>query len=186
MTLPTWHASTQDRLHEVPAAVAAGCATFKLYQAYDRMQLDDVALLRAMRAVASAGGGVVLHSETGPLLDQLRADAEAAGHRASIWHERTRPARLEASAVQRAVEIAALASCPLHIFHVGAAHPLAQVASARHRGLDVTAETCPHYLLLTAGEHLAGSDGHLFICAPPLRRAADQEAMWRALRDGVP
>ena len=184
MTIPTWHASAENRLHDVQDAVAAGCATFKLYQAYDRMQLDDVALLRAMRAVASAGGGVVLHSETGPLLDQLRADAVAAGHRQPIWHERTRPARLEASAVQRAAEIAALAGCPLHIFHVGAAESLAQVAASRHRGLDITAETCPHYLLLTAAEHLAASDGHLYICAPPLRSPADQDALWRALYDG--
>lgn len=186
MTVPTWHASAEGCLHEIPAAVAAGCATFKLYQAYDRMQLDDVALLRAMRAVASAGGGVVLHSETGPLLDQLRADAVAAGHCQPIWHERTRPARLEASAVQRAAEIAALANCPLHIFHVGAADSLSQVIAARKRNVDITVETCPHYLLLTADEHLAGSEGHLFICAPPLRRAADQEALWSGLQGGAP
>ncbi|MDE0463993.1 MAG: dihydropyrimidinase [Caldilineaceae bacterium] len=184
MTIPTWHASAEDRLHDLPDAVTAGCATFKLYQAYDRMQLDDVALLRAMRAVAAAGGGVVLHSETGPLLDQLRADAVAAGHSQPIWHERTRPANLEASAVQRAAEIAALAGCPLHIFHVGAADSLAQVKVARDRGLDITAETCPHYLLLTAADHLAASDGHLFICAPPLRTTADQDAMWQALLNG--
>ena len=113
MTIPTWHAGAKERLHDIPAVVAAGCATFKLYQAYDRMQLDDVALLRVMRAVASAGGGVVLHSETGPVLNQLRANAVAAGHRQPIWHERTRPAPLEASAVLRAAEIAALANCPL-------------------------------------------------------------------------
>ena len=184
MTIPTWHASTEDRLQDVPDAVAAGCATFKLYQAYDRKQLDDVALLRAMRAVASAGGAVVLHSETGPLLDQLRADAAAAGHNEPIWHERTRPASLEASAVQRAAEIAALANCPLHIFHIGAAESLAQVTAARKRRLDITGETCPQYLLLTAADHLAASDGHLFICAPPLRNASDQETMWRALHDG--
>ena len=184
MTIPTWHASAEDRLHDVPDAVAAGCATFKLYQAYDRMQLDDVALLRTMRAVSSAGGAVVIHSETGPLLDQLRADAVAAGHNEPIWHERTRPAPLEASAVQRAAEIAALANCPLHIFHVGAADPLNQVQDARKRGLDITAETCPHYLLLTASNHLAASDGHLYICAPPLRSASDGDAMWRALHDG--
>ena len=183
MTIPTWHACEEDRLYDVPAAVAAGCATFKLYQAYDRMQLDDVALLRAMRAVASAGGAVVLHSETGPLLDQLRTDAVSAGHREPIWHERTRPTGLEASAVHRAAEIAALAGCPLHIFHVSAADSLAQVTAARDRGRDITAETCPHYLLLTAPDHLAASDGHLYICAPPLRNVSDRDTMWRALHE---
>ena len=184
MTIPTWHASAEDRLHDVPDAVAAGCATFKLYQAYDRMQLDDIALLRAMRAVASSGGSVVLHSETGPLLEQLRAEALAAGRREPVWHERTRPAILEASAVQRALAIAALAACPLHVFHVGAAEPLAYIAAARTNGQDVTAETCPHYLLLSANQHLSGPDGHLFICAPPLRSPNDQAAAWRALQDG--
>ena len=183
MTVPAWHAAAPERLAEIPAAVAAGCATFKLYQAYDRMMLDDVALLRVMRAVAAAAGAVVLHSETGPLLDALRADALDNGCLAPIWHERTRPARLEASAVQRAAEVAALVGCPLHIFHVGAADSLAEVIAARLRGVDISAETCPQYLLLTADRHLQGEDGHLFICAPPLRRDADQEALWHALRD---
>ncbi len=185
LTIPASHAASAERLREIPAAVAAGCATFKLYQAYERMMLDDVALWTVMRAVAAAGGGVVLHSETGPLLDALRADAVAAGQSAPIWHERTRPARLEASAVQRAAEIAALVGCPLHIFHVGAAGALAEVNAARAKGYDITAETCPHYLLLTADEHLTRADGHLFICAPPLRRAADKEAMWRGLGEGA-
>ena len=185
MTIPAAHAASAERLREIPAVAAAGCATFKLYQAYERMMLDDVALLTVMRAVAAAGCGVVLHSETGPLLDALRADAVAAGQTAPIWHERTRPARLEASAVQRAAEIAALAGCSLHIFHVGAADVLAAVNAARIKGYDISAETCPHYLLLTAEQHLTREDGHLFICAPPLRQAADKDAMWRGLGDGT-
>ncbi len=184
MTVPAWHAASPEALREIPAALAAGCATFKLYQAYERMTLDDVALGNVMRAVAAAGGGVVLHSETGPLIDALRSDAVAAGHSAPIWHERTRPAGLEASAVQRAAEIAALADCPLHIFHVGADSALAAVNAARAKGYDITAETCPHYLLLTAGQYLTRADGHLFICAPPLRWAADKHAMWQGLSDG--
>ena len=99
MTIPTWHAQSAQRLAEVPALVEAGCATFKLYQAYARMELDDIALHRSMAAVAKAGGGVVLHSETGLLLDHLRSEAVAAGHTGAIWHERTRPARLEATAI---------------------------------------------------------------------------------------
>lgn len=185
MTVPAWHAASADSLREIPEALAAGCATFKLYQAYEGMMLDDVALWNVMRAVAAAGGGVVLHSETGPLLDALREDAVAAGHSAPLWHERTRPAGLEASAVQRAAEIAALAGCPLHIFHVGAEGVLAAVNAARVKGYDITAETCPHYLLLTAGKYLTRADGHLFICAPPLRWEADKHAMWQGLGNGA-
>ena len=185
MTVPTWHGAAVERLAEVPAVVAAGCPTFKMYQAYAGMILDDVALLRALSAVGEAGGRTVLHSETGPLLDVLRADALAEGHVEPIWHAYTRPAQLEASAVHRAAELADLAGCPLHIFHVGCAASVWEIEAARRRGIDVVAETCPQYLLLTAEEHLGGQDGARYICAPPLRDLEDQEVLWQALADGL-
>ncbi|MBK8046111.1 MAG: dihydropyrimidinase [Anaerolineales bacterium] len=181
MTVPTWHATEEQRLLEVPEVVAAGCATFKMYQAYDGVMLDDVALLRALAAVADAGGRVVLHSETGPVIDVLRADALAEGHIEPIWHEYTRPAQLEATAIHRAAELADLTGCPLFIFHVGCAESIAEIVAAHDRGIDIHGETCPQYLLLSAEEHLGGAQGALFICAPPLRDPEDQEALWRAL-----
>jgi dihydropyrimidinase len=184
MTVPTWHGAEQARLSEIPAMLEAGCGTFKLYQAYTRMELDDVALYRVMKVVGAAGGRVVLHSETGPLLELLRAEALVAGHVDPIWHERTRPARLEATAVHRAAEIAHLAECPLYIFHVGSAEVVAAIVAARLRGVDIVAESCPQYLLLTADEHLGGEEGALYICAPPLRTHEDQGALWTALGDG--
>ncbi len=183
MTIPTWHATHDTGLYQVPEAVAAGCATFKCYQAYPQLALDDVALYRAMLAVADAGGLVVLHSETGPLLEILRVEALAAGHVEPIWHERTRPARLEGSAVHRAIEIAHEAECPLHIFHVGCVDSIAAIVAGRSRGVDVTGETCPQYLVLTE-EALTREDGHLFVCAPPLRSPEDQQAVWEALAAG--
>ena len=183
MTVPTWHGADPARLGEIPQVIDAGCVTFKLYQAYNRMELDDVALYRVMQAVGTAGGWVVLHSETGPLLDVLRAEALAAGHTEPIWHERTRPARLEATAVHRAVEIAFLAACPLYLFHVGCAEAVAAIVAGRLRGVDVVGETCPQYLLLTAGAHLNRADGALYICAPPLRSEEDQDVVWAALAD---
>lgn len=183
MTVPTWHGADAARLHEIPAVIDAGCLTFKLYQAYTRMELDDVALYRTLRAVGRAGGRVVLHSETGPLLDVLRAEAVAGGNAAAIWHERTRPARLEATAIHRAAEIAHLAECPLYIFHVGNTEAVAEIVAARLRGVDIVGESCPQYLLLTAEKHLQRSDGNLYICAPPLRSHEDQDAVWLALID---
>ena len=185
MTIPTWHANHTAALDEIPDMIAAGCCTFKLYQAYPRMMVDDVALLRVCQAVGATGGRVVLHSEPGPLMDELRTQALAVGHTAPIWHERTRPARLEATAIHRAAEIAQIAHCPLHIFHVGCAEGVAEVAAAKARGVDISAESCPHYLLLTADEHLAGPRGELYVCAPPLRGDADQRALWDALTDGT-
>ena len=181
MTLPTWHAEHVRDLDPFLMAVEAGCATFKMYQAYTGMILDDAALYRSMRSVGQAGGGVVLHSETGPLLEELRRDALAASHKSPIWHERTRPARLEATAVHRAAEIAHHADCPLYIFHVGCAESVAEILAANLRGVTIFGETCPQYLLLKADEHLDGETGFLYVCAPPLRTAEDQQILWEAL-----
>lgn len=185
MTIPAWHGADAARLCEVPAVIEAGCSTFKMYQAYAGMALEDAELYRAMKVVAAAGGSVVLHSEPGPLLEALRADALAAGHTAPIEHERTRPAALEATAVARAAQIARHANCPTLIFHVGCKESVAAIAEAQRMGVDLWSESCPHYLLLTAEEHLGGSEGARFICAPPLRHKEDQAALWRALQDGV-
>ena len=181
MTVPTWHAADEERLEEIAALVAAGVPTFKMYQAYAGMMLDDVALLRAFTAVAEAGGRVVLHSETGPVLDALRTRAAAAGETAPIWHAFTRPPRLEATAIHRVAELAFVAGCPLLIFHVGCAEAVTEIAAARRRGVELWGETCPQYLLLTAEEHLGGLNGELYVCAPPLRTPADQAALWAAL-----
>ncbi len=181
MTIPSWHAETNERLHEVPEVVAAGVPTFKMYQAYGGVMLDDTSLLRALTAVGEAGGRTVLHSETGPILDMLRANALAEGHTEPIWHTYTRPAPLEATAVQRAVELADLAGCRLFVFHVGCEESVQAIAAARARGLDVWAETCPQYLLLNADQHLGDPDGARYICAPPLRGLEDQDVLWQAL-----
>lgn len=185
MTIPTWHGAEIERLQEIPQVIGAGCATFKMYQAYAGMVLDDAALFRSMQAVARAGGSVVLHSETGDILDMLRADALAAGRTLPIEHERTRPAVLEGTAVARAAQVARLAQCPLLIFHVGCAPSVEAIAHAQRMGIDIWGETCPQYLLLTADEHLGGAEGARYICAPPLRTHADQQALWRALAEGV-
>lgn len=184
MTIPTWHAAHETARAEIPAALAAGCGTFKLYQAYPRMMLDDVALFQVCQAVAAAGGRVVLHSETGPVIDLLRAQALAAGRTGAIWHERTRPARLEASAIHRAAELAHLAGCPLYIFHIGCREAVDAVVQAAAAGIMIWGETCPQYLFLNADEHLGGPDGNLYICAPPLRGREHLPALWAALARG--
>ena len=68
---------------------------------------------------------------------------------------------------------------------MGNAAAIDAITSARARGIDIWGESCPQYLLLTAEAHLGGPDGARFICAPPLRSQADQDAVWRALATGA-
>ncbi|HUT21269.1 MAG TPA: dihydropyrimidinase [Anaerolineae bacterium] len=183
MTIPAWHAADRDALAMLPKVVAAGASSFKLYQAYGDLLLNDGLLYAALGAVVACGGLPIIHSENGPLCERLRADAVAAGHTAPRYHALTRPPRQEAEAVGRAVDIAALAGSPLYIVHVSCAEAAARIAAARARGELVYGETCPQYLTLTA-DALDGPDGERFVCAPPLRRESDRIALWRALSGG--
>ncbi len=142
-------------------------------------------LLRAMKAVAEVDGGVVLHSEVGTVIETLRRARLLEGHTKPIWHARTRPAQLEASAVHRSVALAELAGVPLYVLHVGASEVVDALRQARYQGMEVYAETCPQYLFLTADKDLTGDEAYLNICAPPLRGEADQAVLWKALQDGA-
>jgi dihydropyrimidinase len=181
MTVPAWHAD--HALHEVPAVMAAGIHSFKLYQAYGRLRLDDAHLYAVLETMAETGGLPILHSENGPVIDLLRKRALRSGHTEPIWHARTRPAGLEAQAVAGALRLAALAGSTIYIVHVSCAEALETVARARQQGQAVYAETCPQYLFLTE-DRLAGANGARFVCAPPLRTALDQSALWAALGRG--
>ena len=183
MTIPAWHAADRDALSMLPKVVAAGASSFKLYQAYGDLLLNDVLFYAALGAVALCGGLPIVHSENGPLCERLRADAVEAGHTAPRYHALTRPPRQEAEAVGRAIDIASLANSPLYIVHVSCAEAAARVAAARARGELVYGETCPQYLALTA-DALDGPHSERFVCAPPLRRESDQSALWSALSDG--
>ncbi|MGD1991734.1 MAG: dihydropyrimidinase [Anaerolineae bacterium] len=183
MTIPTWHAADAPSMESIPEVVAAGVPSFKLYMAYEGLWLEDVALYRAMRAIAAAGGLPIVHCENGPLCEALRARALEEGHTGLIYHAMTRPPRQEAEAVGRAIDVAALAGSPLYVVHVSCVEALERVRAARGRGEPVTGETCPQYLLLDI-EALADPYGERLICAPPLRTEVDRHALWSSLMLG--
>jgi dihydropyrimidinase len=176
---------TTQTLAEVPAIVAEGVPSLKLFMADSggRYMVDDGALFRAMQVAAGCGGTIMVHAENGPVIAALVADALAAGSRAPIAHALTRPSTLEGEAVRRAVALAELAGAPLYIVHLSSADALAGVREARDRGLPVRAETCPHYLLLDMSDlDRPDFDGARYVCSPPLRGAPDREDLWRGLR----
>jgi dihydropyrimidinase len=175
------------RIAQIGAAAQAGCATFKLYMAYPGFQVRDGDLFRALRAVAGAGGLACLHAENGEVIEELRRTAGKPGPPVSsaLWHARTRPPANEGEAAARAVMCAELSGARILIFHIGCQAAARVVADARLRGPErVFGETCPHYLALTE-DQLAREDGRLWVCAPPLRPQADQDALWGLLASGA-
>jgi dihydropyrimidinase len=138
-------------LAEMPAIVAAGVSSFKLFTAYPGSSYsDDGQILQAMQAAARCDATVMMHAENGIAIDVLRADALARGDTDPIHHLLTRPASLEAEAVHRVARLAEIAGCRLVIVHISSADALAEAVAARDRGLPVYAETCPQYLFLAS------------------------------------
>lgn len=165
-------------------AVELGITSFKLYLAYpDRLQVDVGTALHLMTLARRYGMTVNLHCENGDAIEELRRQALESGRTAVIEHARTRPALLEAEAVHRASVLAELSGADVYVVHVSSADALQAIRAARARGVDMTAETCPHYLYLDTGR-LEGEDGIDFLCTPPLREPSHLEALWAALRDG--
>jgi dihydropyrimidinase len=117
------------------------------------------------------------------VIDVLVQEAVAAGRRAPKYHALTRPSIMEGEATHRAIRLAELAETPLYIVHLSAGEALAAVTEARDRGIPVHAETCPHYLFLTAEEYERPEfEGAKFVMTPPLRDAHHQRALWRGLK----
>ena len=95
----------------------------------------------------------------------------------------SRPVIAELEAIQRAIAFAADTGCALHIVHVSSGRGVALVTEARLRGIDVTCETCPHYLVLTPDD--VEALGAVAKCAPPVRDDAEQERLWEQVRGGA-
>ncbi len=168
----------------VAAGVAAGITSFKLYLAYpDRLEVDDGTALRLMQTARREGALVTLHCENGLAIEELRRQAVEAGRLAVAEHATTRPPVLEAEAVQRAGALAEVAGTAIYVVHVSSADALEAVLSARGRGVDITAETCPQYLYLDVSM-LSGPDGADFCCTPPLREPHHAVRLWEGLASG--
>jgi dihydropyrimidinase len=166
------------------ACIAAGVNSFKMFMAYPGVfYATDGEILLAMQQAARSGATVMMHAENGIAIDQLVAQAIAAGRTDPVNHGLTRPPELEGEATSRAIILAQVANCPLYIVHLSARQALAAVAEARDNGQNVFAETCPQYLFLSLDD-LARPDfeGAKFVASPPLRPKEHQDSLWRGLR----
>jgi dihydropyrimidinase len=174
-----------DPLAELPALVEAGVPTAKAFMVYD-FGVDDRTLLAAMRAMAAAGGLLEVHCEDRALIDDAVEQAYRGGDTLPRAHATTRTPEAEAVAVHRAAAFARAAGAPMHVVHLSSTAALEELRRAKAAGTPITAETCPHYLTLTDAEY-ARPDAECarYVISPPLRSAADREALWAGLADGT-
>ncbi|MCC5578262.1 allantoinase AllB [Microtetraspora sp. AC03309] len=136
--------------------------------------LDRAGLREALRVLAEFDGLMIVHAEDpavltdplGPTYPDFLA---------------SRTAEAERRAVEQVIELAAETGARAHIVHVSSASCLEPLRAARRDGVRISAETCPHYLTLTAEE----VSGPAYKCCPPIREAANRDALWEGLADGV-
>ena len=173
-------------LKEMEACIGAGVNSFKMFMAYPGVfYATDGEILRAMQQAAATGATVMMHAENGIAIDELVAEALAAGRTEPVQHGLTRPPELEAEATSRAITLAKVTGSPLYIVHLSAAQALAAVAQARDTGQNVFAETCPQYLYLSLDDLARpGFEGAKYVASPPLRPREHQGSLWAGLRAG--
>lgn len=173
-------------LDEVPGLVRGGACAFKLstFNTDSRRfpRIDDAQMLAAFGQIAAAGGLAGVHSENDEIVRAGIAAERAAGHRDGPAHARSRPPVAETEAIGRCLELARATGVRLHLCHVTVGRGIELARRARADGVDVSAETCPHYLLLDEAE-LARRGGEAKI-NPPLRAPDEVAALWRAVVSG--
>ena len=172
-----------DRLDELAECGVVGVKAFMSDSGIDDFPaVDDLTLYDGMTRAAALELIVAVHAESESITSRLAARAIAAGETTAGDYLRSRPAIAEIEAIGRALLLAEETGCALHIVHVSTGRGVALVAAARSRGVDASCETCPHYLVLTEDDlEILGAVAK---CAPPLRPAAERDALWRDLASG--
>jgi allantoinase len=153
-----------------------GIKAFMCASGIDDFPAVDTTILRAgMKRAAALDLLVAVHAEANELIRREQNEGTVRDYLNS------RPIEVELAAIRTAIDLAHETNCRLHIVHVSCGAGVAIVAEARTQGVDVTCETCPHYLLLTEEDMVRL--GAVAKCAPPLRSSHDQAGLWERVDD---
>jgi dihydroorotase len=176
----------EDSIGHVGALIDGGIIGFKLYMGntFGRIPSPSTgAMLEAFEVVAPTGKRISLHAETNSIMERREQRLRAAGRTEAIAHLDARPAVVAVEAVARAAILAEWTGARIHVLHISSAAELRPLAEAKARGVDITGETCPHYLLLSTKDY--EEFGGVIRVNPPVREVANQLPLWAALMDGT-
>jgi allantoinase len=175
--------TTPDDLSAMREAGAIAFKAFMVGGSAGMVPVSDANIMRTLETLRDTGMILTVHAENADLVaDGIRRMQEA-GRVDPLAHAHSRPAPYEAEAVQRAIFLAEVTGGRLHIAHVSSQLALEFIQAAKARGVRVTAETCPQYLVMDVSD--LARKGGFARCAPPLRTRGDVEAIWRGLADGA-
>lgn len=170
---------TSENLDRIPALAGAGIAGFKVFLGItfgDITAPTDGELHAAMGAIAESDRRLGFHEENDEIRAYLEGKFREEGKTDAIYHNRSRPPLAEVEAVSRVCLFADDTDCPVHMFHLSSGSAAEALRDWRQRGVDATAETCPHYLWFT--EDVVRDRGTVARVQPPLRTADEVERLW--------
>lgn len=181
-----WGGLIPGSLGSMRALHERGAVAFKAFMSDSGIDefpaADDYTLYEGMRIAADIGALVAVHAENDGICRALAHRALADGKVSARDYLDSRPVVAELEAIQRAILYADITGCQLHIVHVSSGAGIDLVKAARARGVDVTCETCAHYLVLTDEDVIRL--GAVAKCAPPIRSQAEQDALWKHVLAG--
>jgi allantoinase len=182
-----WGGVVPGNAGELAGLVADGVRGFKCFLIESGVEefgwVGEAELAPAMAILAGLGAPLLVHAELAGPIDAAAPGLAGADPRRYASYLASRPPEAEEAAIALVTRLCRASGARTHIVHHSAASALPQLRAARAEGLPLTAETCPHYLHFTAEAIPDGATP--FKCAPPIREAANREALWRALAEGV-
>jgi len=167
----------------------AGIAGFKCFLIHSGIDgfawVDEAELRAALGELRGTGLPLLAHAEVGGPVNAAtkKLNAADADWRKYSTYLASRPDAAEIDAIALLIRLAEEFNTPIHVVHLSSARALPMLAEARRRGLPITVETCVQYLWFAAEEISDGATE--FKCAPPIRSAANREALWKALDEGL-
>jgi allantoinase len=181
-----WGGLTPFNLDQLEALAARGVIGFKAFMCDSGLDefpaADDETLRFGMATAAGLNLPVAVHAESDEFVRRLTEERLAHGLTSMRDWLDSRPIEAELEAIGIALELAMETGCKLHVVHASCGEAVALIAAGRQRGVDVSCETCPHYLTLTEDDLF--DLGAFAKCAPPLRPKASQDLLWAEIFAG--
>lgn len=160
-----------------------GINSLKVYTTYGFIMKYDM-IRDVLRKAKEAGLEVTIHAEDHHIVAEKVRELKATGHTAVEFHGISRPSRAESYAVEQIIAMCEEEDLSAHIVHVSSGYTAELIAEAKKRGVRITAETCPHYLMLNS-EVYKRPDGQLFVMQPPLRKEEERQILRKELAAGT-
>lgn len=176
----------QENLKDLIPLSEAGIVGYKIFLGATIGNIpapDDGMMYEEFQVVAKTGLRTGFHAENNEMINHETKKLKDAGVTDPACFPQSRPAVAEADAIAKVIRYAEYTGAKMHIYHLSSKEGVALIRDARKRGIDITAETGPHYLLKNVDDY--AKVGGMLKMNPPVRYKEDSEALWEGLNDGT-